>query len=199
MNVRELIMLKDIFEQSKNTKDLICIHLYDSEDDFVCGYVEGYNLTIIQMRNFDRHGYENGVVVEQIENIKRVDFDSEYEKTFNYIIQNKYDLNSIVHLKDFPNDENWRINYISEFIEKKTVVSLELNTDYVVCGIVLDYDNDEFVIKNIDSLGIIEGNSIYKIEDISSIRISDKECRLREYLFAWRTRSDREKAIIKRN
>jgi len=92
-------MIKEILKKSKDTKEIIGLRLYDGDEDFWCGYVENFNDNIIQLRHFDNHGNDDGIIIEQIEHIESIDFDSEYEKTFNYIARQKNNFDNIENIQ----------------------------------------------------------------------------------------------------
>nr|WP_319997638.1 hypothetical protein [uncultured Draconibacterium sp.] len=88
-------MRNELLEKSKTDKKIIGIRLYGDEDNFWLGYIEDYNDKIIQLRYFDKLGLEDGLVIEQQDKIDSIDFDSEYEKTYEYLINKRNDLNKI--------------------------------------------------------------------------------------------------------
>lgn len=184
-------MIKELFKKSKDKKEIIGIRLYDGDEDFWCGYIEDFNENIIQLRHFDCHGNDDGIIIEQIEHFESIDFDSEYEKAFNYIVRQKNDFNKINKITDFNNSDNWRFDYLNESKEKQRIISLEFNQDYVVYGIIVDLNENEFILEGIGKLGEKEGKTIYKVDNISAMKIMDKDCKFRTELYQWKIKTSR--------
>ncbi len=182
-------MIKEILKKSKETKEIIGLRLYDGDEDFWCGYVENFNDNIIQLRHFDKYGNDDGIIIEQIEHIESVDFDSEYEKTFNYITRQKNNFDKVESVAGFKDCDNWRFEYLKDSKEKNRIISLEFNQDYVIYGKIIDLNDSEFNLQGIGKLGEIEGNTIYKLDDISALKIMDSDCRFRIELYNWRIKT----------
>ncbi len=182
-------MIKEILKKSKDTKEIIGLRLYDGDEDFWCGYVENFNDNIIQLRHFDKHGNEDGIIIEQIEHIESIDFDSEYEKAFNYIAREKNNFDNIEKITDFNDTDDWRFEYLKDSKERQRVISLEFNQDYVIYGQIADLNDSEFILQGIGKLGEDEGKTIYKIDDISAFKIMDTDCKFRMELIKWRIKT----------
>ncbi len=182
-------MIKDIFEKSKTNKDLLGIRLYDSNDDFWCGYIEDYNEHVFQFRNFDRYGAEDGILIEQMDAIESIDLDSDYITIFTYFVREKNDFDLIEPIPGPLTTENWRAEYLETSRAKNEVISIEFNHEYVVYGLIMDLGEEEFVIEAIGKLGENEGSSLYKISNISAMRMSDIDCRFREGMYKWRRKT----------
>lgn len=178
--------MKEIFRKSKAEKMIIEIRLNNEGDDFWCGYIEDFNKHIIQLRHFDNYGSDDGIIIIEIENIDNIEFDTDYTKTFNYITKLKNDFNNIEEVCEFKDSENWRFNYLKDSQDKKRIISLEFNQDYVIYGIIKELNENEFIIQGIGKHGQNEGNAIYKIENISSMNIMGKDSKFRLELFDWR-------------
>jgi hypothetical protein len=182
-------MIKEILKKSRDTKEIIAIRLYDGDEDFWCGYIENFNDNIIQLRHFDKHGNDDGIIIEQIEHIESIDFDSEYEKTFNYITRLKNNFDHFEIITDFKDSDIWRFEYLKDSKDRHRIISLEFNQDYVIYGIILDLNDNEFMLQGIGKLGEEEGKTIYKIDDISAFKIMDNACRFRTELNKWRIKT----------
>lgn len=185
-------MIQEILKKSKDTKVVIGIRRYNNDENFWCGFIEDYNDTIIQIRHFDEYGNNDGIIIEQIENIESIDLDSEYVKTFNFITRNKNNFDHLQNISVFYNTDKWRYDYLNDSKEMQSIISLEFNRDFVIYGIIIELNDQEFIIEGIGKLGEVEGKTIYKMENISSIKIFDNDCRFRNELYNWRTKSSRQ-------
>ncbi len=182
-------MIKNILNKSKTTKEIIAIRLYDGDEDFWCGYVEDFNDNIIQLRHFNKHGNDDGIIIVQIQHCESIDIESNYEKAFNYITRQKNDFNKIEKVMDFKNSDNWKYEYLKDSKEKQTIISLEFNQDYVIYGIITELNDNEFMLLGIGKLGEIEGKTIYKIDDLTALKIMDLDCKFRMDLYKWNTKT----------
>ena len=183
-------MREQIFEKSKNRKKIIGVRLYGDEDDFWLGYIEDFNEEIIQLRIFDSLGIDDGVVIEQQENIDSIDFDSDYEQTYEFLINKNYDLKQMQEMIGFKNSINWRKEYLDESLLRNELISFQFSENQKIYGYVLDLTDKEFIINAISHLGECEGKTIYKIEDIKAIAFSNRKSKLRQELNTWRKATD---------
>ena len=113
--------------------------------------------------------------------------DSEYEKTYEYLINKRNDLNKIERIIDFKNSDDWRIKYLTEFKNNRKLISIEFNKDLQVYGYIDDLNETELIINGITHLGEDDGKTVYKIDDITAFRFYDKKSYLRQELNIWRT------------
>jgi hypothetical protein len=179
-------MRDKILNESKTDKKIIGIRLYGEDDEFWLGYIEDYNDKIVQLRYFDKLGREDGLVIEQQDNIDSIDFDSEYEKTYEYLINKQNDLNKIERIIEFKNSDDWRIKYLTDFKNKGILISIEFNKDIKIWGYIQDLGAGDLIINGITHLGEDDGKTIYKIDDITAFRLGDKQSKLRQQLNEWR-------------
>jgi len=180
-------MRNKIFEVSKTDKKIIAIRKYGNEDDFWLGYIENYNDKIIQLRLFDSQGIDDGVVIEKQENIDSIDFDSNYEKTYEYLINRIYNLNEIKEIISFKNSVDWKKEYLEEFKQRNDLISFQIyeSEGLIIYGYVLDLYDKEFIINAIGRLGEDEGKTIYKIDDIVTLKFASRKSKLRAELNNW--------------
>lgn len=175
-----------ILEKSKNEKLIIGIRIYGDEDKIWLGYIEDYNEKIIQLRYFDQFGFEDGLVVESQDNIESIDFESNYEKTYQHLINKRQDISKIDKIIDFKDTEDWRAEYLHDYVMRNEILSLGFNAGTILYGFVCEVAENEFVFNTIGNIGEDEGKTVYKIEDISSFRFADKKSKLLQELYIWR-------------
>jgi len=181
-------MRNEIFEVSKTDKKIIAVRKYGDEDDFWLGFIENYNDEIIQLRVFDSQGIDDGIVIEKQENIDSIDFDSDYEKTYEYLVNRIYNLNEIEEIVSFKNSVDWKKEYLDEFKQRNELISFQINegAGLIIYGYVLDLHDNEFIINAIGHIGEDEGKTIYKIDDIVALKFASRKSKLRAELNKWR-------------
>ncbi len=179
-------MTKNILESSEKQRKILSIRLYGEDDDCWLGYVEGYNPMIIQLRYFDQLGLEDGIVILQQDKIESIEYNSEYEKTYEYLINLRNSLDSSPKIVEFNNGDDWKIKYLSDLKKRNEVISFQINDDITIYGFVEEINENNFLINPIGQLGENEGNTIYKINDISAFWFGSKKCKLRQELNIWR-------------
>ena len=181
-------MILDILNKSKNEKKFIGIWLYGDDEGFWSGYVKDYNEDLVILQHYSKYGKPDGVIIEEIENIESIDFDDDYSKAMEYIIDHadELDYESEINLK-IKHPDQWQKEILDDQIGKKDrIVRIEVNQENTCSGLVEWSDNNNVVIHRIGKEGQDEGRSLFKIEDISSIRINDIENRKKLMLFNWR-------------
>ena len=75
-----------ILERSKLNKELLGLWKYNDDDGFWCGYVIDYNETLVKIQHYTKFGKPDGIIIAQIANIQSVDFDDEYAKAMQIVI-----------------------------------------------------------------------------------------------------------------
>jgi hypothetical protein len=173
-------MIKEVLEKSKINKEIIGIRLYKDEDDFWLGFIEDFNEEIIQLRHFDRFGLEDGLVIQPIKDIDSIDYGSNYEKSYEYLIRKQYDLSNLRSISNFKSSENWKYEYLKEFKGKDIIISFEISGEHLIYGYISDLDDLEFTVNAIGHIGEDEGYTVYRIEDITAFKLVDRKCLLKQ-------------------
>jgi hypothetical protein len=76
----------NIFEKSKENKELIGIIRYSDEESLWCGYILDFNEHYIKLQHYTKFGKIDGIMFIQIKDIKHIDFDDEYCKLMQVVI-----------------------------------------------------------------------------------------------------------------
>ena len=179
-------MIYEIFENSKENQQLIGITLYRESGSW-CGIVEDFNSEFIQLRHYTKYGELDGVAIEKIVDIERIDIEDEYLKALKIIIENKGKIKNIQtrsRIFDELNHENWQFVSLKPY-EKDTnfLVSIQINNDNFYNGFVLGIDDYFLKFEMINNSGNSDGSCLFKLEDVTSIKINDLECRRRLLLY----------------
>jgi hypothetical protein len=184
-------MIFEILEKSKTTKQLISLHCYGDDGKFFCGYVQHYDETNIVFNHYTKFGKLDGIVIESISNIEQIEYENEYLNCIQYLIDNTETLNG----DRFPpivtsSADNWCATLLEEYVGRKDCIfSLKVSGDNFATGFILWCDNEYVAINKLDYIGNLEGKCIYKIEDISSVRINDLEDMRSLRLYEWRLKT----------
>ena len=181
-------ILIDILQKSKNEQQIIGIRKYGDGDAFWSGYVLDFNEELIQLQHFTKYGKPDGIIIEQLSTIESIDFDDDYSKAMKYIIEN----NSLLdkqsnHTLKLNDSEDWQLETLQQLEGKKDVlVSVEMNNEHYYTGFLLVVSETDFVMNCIGKMGEDEDKVIYRIEDVTAIRINDMDDRKRKILYDWR-------------
>jgi len=180
-------LLFEILKKSKENKEIIGIWKYHDDDGFWAGYVKDYNEELVTIQHFTKYGISDGIIVERIENIKSVDFDDEYTKAMQLLIDYSSELNKdqIFEL-ELNEDEEWQNAILKQLEGTGRIARLEINGSDYFSGFVTELSESDFILHCVGKMGEDEGTVIYRIEDVTAIRVNDIENRKRVMLFEWR-------------
>lgn len=181
-------ILIDMLEKSKKEQQIIGIRKYGDGDAFWSGYVIDFNEELIQLQHFTKYGKPDGIIIELVSTIESIDFDDDYSKAMKYIIENNSLLdkqsNQTLKLND---SEDWQLETLQQLEGNKDVlVSVEMNNEQYYTGFLLVVSETDFVMNCIGKMGENEDKVIYRIEDVTAIRINDMDDRKRKMLYDWR-------------
>jgi len=181
-------MLNELLEKSKINKKVIGVRLYD-DTGFLCGIVIDYNDDIVQLQNYTEYGQLDGVGLEEISQIERIDFNDEYTNSIEYLIKNQDKLLEPEFKSRFFEDlleDDWQNLAITPYVnEKNFLICIQINQDIIYRGFIEQINEAHFTFKCIGNLGEDKGISMFKFEDVSSLKINDLECRKRFLLYQW--------------
>ncbi len=180
-------ILFDVLKRSKENKEIIGIWKYSDDDGFWVGYVKDYNEDLVLLQHFTKYGKSDGIIVERIDNIKSIDFDDDYAKAMQCLIDYSSELD-----KDDPFDivlsesQEWQTEILKQIEGTKRIARLEINGSDYISGFVIKMSEYDLILRSIGEMGEDEGTVIYRIEDITAVRVNDIENRKRVMLFNWR-------------
>lgn len=183
-------IIKEIFEKSKSTKSLIGIWTYTDGDGFWSGYVTDYNDDFVQIQHFTKYGKSDGTIIEQIVNIESIDFEDDYAKCLKYLIENNNELdNEVELLQTLPEGENWQYNYLKHHIGKTNrLVRITVKEEITYSGFIHKLNKENVVLHLLGKLGEDQGFSMFKLNDVTCVRVNDIENRKRLMLHNWKKR-----------
>ena len=184
-------ILNKILERSKLNKELIGLWKYNDEDGFWCGYIINYNENLVTIQHYTKYGKKDGIIISQISDIQSVDFNDDYAKAMQCVI----DYSTELEKEDETNiilteSEDWQFELLKQMegnLDK--ITSLEINGNNYFSGFILEVSEYDFILQCVGKLGEDEGTVIYRNEDITGFKINDIENRKRTMLYKWRKAS----------
>lgn len=183
-------MFYEILEKAKTTQKVIGLSLY-GEVGFYCGIVLEYSDEIIKLQQYTKYGKNDGITLQPISEIERIDFDDTFTNAVEFLAKNQKAINTSNFTNKFYtdlDDENWQNQVLDLYVkERKVMLSIQINTDDYYQGFIEAKNDITFSFKCVGELGEDKGLAFFKIEDVSNIKIDDLECRKRLLLFNRRT------------
>lgn len=184
--MKNSILIK-VLQASKENKQLIGIRKYGDEDDFWCGYIHDSNEDLVYIQHFTKFGKSDGLIIEKIDNIECFEFDDEYSKSYQYLINNHDKLESLKSIEIIIVDsENWQFEILKQLSEHDRLIKIEINNDSAYTGSIAEFDNEMISLACVGNLGEDEGKALYRLSDITSIQFDRMEERKRQLLYQWR-------------
>ena len=181
-------IITKILERSKLNKELLGLWKYNDEDSFWCGYIIDYNETLIKIQHYTKYGKPDGIIIAQLANIKSVDFDDDYAKAMQVVIDyaDEIEKETTFYINLSEND-NWDFEIIKKLEGNFDILSsIEISNSDYFSGFITEVTETDFIIRCVGKMGEDEGSVIYKIEDITGFKINDIDNRKRCLLYKWR-------------
>lgn len=180
-----------LLAHSKENKSIIAIFQDPSASDFWAGYIVDYNEEFFVMQHITKFGKKDGLIIEPIYKIRRIDKD-DYCKCLQYVYQNNAELDRESNVTlNIPKDENWVYLTLKEIVgEQDFLVRITITNDSQFSGFVTDVTDEDFALRCIGADGEDEGKLYFMIEDITSFRVNDIEARRRLMIYHYRQSID---------
>lgn len=184
-------LLNSQLEKSKQNKELLSFTVYGEDEKFWCGYVIDHSENFVAIQHFTKFGKKDGIIVHPIEHFERIDFNDDYMKVMECVIDYSDQIYKPHNINlDFFQSENFYLNVINQLKRNDDViVSFEISNNDYYTGYITEASEIDFVINSVGKDGEDLGMSLFKIEDITSIKIDDVDNRRRNILFKWRKAS----------
>lgn len=182
-------IFNEIFEKSKENKELIGITKYSDEDSFWCGYVIEHNETLLKIQHYTKYGKLDGLMIFNVDDIKSLDFNDDYCKSMQVVIDysNELEKEESINLP-LPNTEDWNFQILKHMESNyDEITSVEINNSDYFTGFITTVSETHFIVQCVGKTGENEGTSSFKIEDVTGFQINDIDNRKRALLYKWRT------------
>ncbi len=177
-----------ILERSKLNKELIGLWKYNEEDSFWCGHVIEYNKTLLRIQHYTKYGKPDGIIIAQLANIKSIDFDDDYAKAMQVVIDYADEIEKETNFNiALSENDNWDFEIIKKLEGNFDILSsIEISNSDYYSGFITEVTETDFILRCVGKMGEDEGSVIYKIEDITGFKINDIDNRKRCLLYKWR-------------
>jgi len=158
-------MITNFLEQAFKQKKLISITTKSIEwDESIIGYVTETGNAYFTMNEINAEGDFIGKTVFSIDEVLCVQPDDFYLREIQIIHQNRDVFNPDLRVTVWKKGKDL-LSYFKKIKNENKITRFFFEDDNYVIGIVLDYNDDFFVIKNIGENGLEEGISCYKLND----------------------------------
>ncbi|POY38802.1 hypothetical protein C3L50_11765 [Flavobacterium alvei] len=184
-------ILNSILRKSKENKEIISIWLYNTDKGSFVGYITEINEEYIGFRHFTRFGKQDGIIFIKVANIKNIDFNDDYTKVMECLIEYSDIIDKPSEFSISLNQsENWQFDALLQLHKaKEQLASIEINGNEYFTGFVKDISDEDFILNCVAKNGEDLGTSLFKIEDVTEIRVNDIDDRRRLLLYKWRKAS----------
>lgn len=180
----------EILNKSKQEQELIGIWQYSDSDGFLMGYVIDFNEELVLFQHYTKYGKKDGLTTLQMSTIQNIDYYDDYAKAMECLIKYSKIIDEQPEFNiELSRSEDWQIDLIRQLADNsETIVSLEIEGSYY-SGYIKKATEYDFVLHCVGKMGEDEGKIIYRIEDVTEIKILDLGDRKRDLLFKWRKAS----------
>lgn len=148
---------------------------YREMNKFTFGRILQVNENEIAIQSLSPDGDDDGITVMNIENIFRVETDSDYSKKMSTLCSDK----TLVKYNIAADRDNILNSVLSYVLSEKQVAAIELinsgNDDIV--GFVESISNGECKVRQVNDYGFEDGFSYVDIKDITMMSFGDKYCK----------------------
>lgn len=184
-------ILNSTLQKSKENKEIISIWQYNGDKGSIVGYVTEISEEYIGFRHFNRFGKQDGVMFIKLANIKTIDFNDDYTRVMECLIQYADIIDKPSNFSiNLNKSDYWQYYAVLQFYKAKDqMASFEINGGDFFTGFVKEVSEEDFVLNCVAKNGEDLGTSLYRIEDISEIRFDDIDDRRRLLLYKWRKAS----------
>jgi len=173
--------LIECFEESKEKESIISI--FDEKDNignFHVGYVKEIFENSILIQSYNKYGMTDGLILIRLVDIFKVEKETEYlMKRMMPAI--KYHYSSDEKQLDFVTTSQFN-DGIQSLIDccknNNILISIKLIYSDYVTGYIIEYDDENLLIKTYSEYGVYVGNTFIKYEDILSIACDRQEERI---------------------
>jgi hypothetical protein len=108
-------ILSKILEQSKLNKELLGLWKYNDDEGFWLGHIVDFNENLITIQHFTNYGKKDGLIIVQYQDIKSVDFNDDYSKAMQCVIDYSEQLDkedeTILSINDY---ESWQFEILHQ-------------------------------------------------------------------------------------
>ena len=183
--------LRTILTRSKNNKEIISVWQYNGDKGSLAGYVTEISDEHFTLKHFTAYGKCDGLILIRLSNVKTIDFNDDYTRVMECVIQysSVFDTPSTFDVAiNFA--ENWQSEAIRKLVDAPDeIASIEINGNEFFTGFVKEISEEDFILSCVGKNGEDQGTALFRLEDVTEIRVSDLDNRRRALLYKWRKAS----------
>ena len=179
-------VLSNLLFESRQSKSLLELHKRNNGlDDFCVGYILDYDDTFIIFQHVTKYGIEDGVHVEQISDLDRIEAHGAYLKACQALLATPEILPAQTTKQiAIPLNESWQFNLLNSGSYIGDLIAFELGGEGLFnFGFLIDLDEDHIVVHLVSEAGESQGTNLYRIIDISSFGFDTLQCRKRRAMY----------------
>lgn len=166
-----------------NKNNLVSIFFEAESTSFSLGYIDAMDIDHIRLKYLSNDGLQLGYELIRIEDIFRIEENSDYHKKIEFLYQNFKGKYTSVNLINQGNKyNNIMIETLSEFQKQKLVVELNIEDDNII-GIVKEIFDDYVTILVLNNYGQIVEETTILVKKINTIDCGNKELQIIQFLF----------------
>jgi hypothetical protein len=163
-------MIQNILKNAFKKKILIDIVMNENEDEeSIIGYIVEVDKDYFTINEVDKNGHSNGNTIYNISEIKTISTNNWYLKNLKILIENNNSFNKNLRTTIWKKGK-CIIPHFSSIKESQIITMFFFENDDFEIGILLDYYNDYFTLKNIGQDGREYGITTYRMENIIGLQ-----------------------------
>lgn len=166
-----------------NKNNLVSIFSEAGSTSFSLGYIDAMDTSYIRLKYLSNDGLLLGYELIRINDIFRIEENSDYHKKIEFLHQNfkgKYTSVNILNQNDQYNSV--MIETLSEFQKQRLVVELNIEDDNII-GVVKEILDDYITILVLDDYGQTVEETTILVKKINTIDGGNKELQIIQFLF----------------
>ena len=168
-------MKRKILENAKKNKSLVGVRTQKLDiDESIIGFVINVENPYFTINEIDENGVLIGNTTIPLNDIVNIDIDDRYQKRLKFI----YDNNSILSIDKrvtIWKEESELLPHLKNLVEENKIATFYFDEENYVIGKVIEFDNDNLLIKCIGSEGDFDGISCYSVANLVGLRYDSLE------------------------
>jgi len=163
-------MRQEILDDALKLKSLIGIRTNGEDwDELIIGFVTELNDLSLTINEIDRNGLLSGSAIILLDNIISLDYSDRYQKRLKFIHENCASLNPNKQIAVWKGGAELT-DHFNSLIQSKKIATFYFDEENYVLGIILNFDLDYVLIKNIGREGDEDGTSCHLINKITGLK-----------------------------
>ncbi len=161
----------EILRNFSKTHEVVSVYSnLDNTFVHLTGHIMKVTKNHVLIAHITEHGFYDGYIVKNTEDIYRVDNDGWYERKISTLYHLRNQEHNLLTKDDLNNDTD--LNILLLFCAKKNnkIISIEYG-DTIISGFVSNYNQNKLFLCIVDENGQINGNTIIYLDTIQTISL----------------------------